>query len=243
MAYTPNSQRTYLTGWRVFCRFRGFPPTEFLAASARDIQEIEAWLSLQGFAPSTIATYLSGVGFQHKVQGVPDPTRDFLVTKLSEGCKRDHPTSDSRLPISLAMLSCIVTALQYVCSNQFEVLLFRAAMLGASFAFMRLGEFTADSRYRLQDSLLLSSDVTIQRVGSPSASVLLTFRITKTNKTGPPRVIRLVQSQNKIICPVAAFVDYIAVRPASAAPFFCHFDALPLDLHRELSWCIWVQMI
>ena len=37
-----------------------------------------------------------------------------------------------------------------------------------------------------------------------------------------------MQLQNKIICPVAAFVDYIAVRPASAAPFFCHFDALPL---------------
>ena len=155
MAYTPNSQRTYLTGWRVFCRFRGFPPTEFLAASARDIQEFVAWLSLQGFAPSTIATYLSGVGFQHKVQGVPDPKRDFLVTKLLEGCKRDHPTSD------------------YVCSNQFEVLLFRVAILGAFFGFMRQGEFTADSRYRLQDSLLLSSDVSIQGVGSPAAFVLL----------------------------------------------------------------------
>ena len=100
------------------------------------------------------------------------------------------------------MLSCIVPALQYVCSNQFEVLLFRVAILGAFFGFMRQGEFTADSRYRLQDSLLLSSDVSIQGVGSPSASVLLTFRITKTNKTGPPRVIRLVQSQNKIIYPV-----------------------------------------
>ena len=107
-----------------------------------------------------------------------------------EGCRRDRPSRDNRLPISVSVLYSLLLALPQVCVSQFEVELFRAAMLGASFGFMRIGEFVADSRTRFQESLLQFSDVRFCNNGTPAASVLIYFRFTKTDKTGSTQVIR-----------------------------------------------------
>ncbi len=58
------------------------------------------------FAPSTISTYVSAVRFYHKSHGWPDPTTDFFVSKLLEGCKQLHPDN----PDNAAL--CPVWALQ-----------------------------------------------------------------------------------------------------------------------------------
>ena len=194
-----------------------------------DIREFVAWLSLKRLAPATIATHVSGVGFHYKIMGFPDPTQDFLVGKLLEGCRRDRTLGDDRLPISVSVLSHILGVLPHVCISQFEVVLFRAAMLGAFFGFMRLGEFAANSRNYWQDSLLGFSDVQFHDKGTPAATVLVNFRFTKTDKSGSPQAIRLVQSNNTFICPVKAFSEFVALRPPClSSPFFCHFDGSAL---------------
>lgn len=169
------------------------------------------------------------MGLHYKIRGLPDPTRDFLVAKLVEGCRRDRPSRDGRLPISVSILSSLLHALPHVCVNQFEVRLFRAAMLGVFWGFMCVGEFATDSKTRFQETLLRFSDVLFCNIGTPAASVLVHFRFTRTDKTGSPQVICLMQSEDQFLCPVNAFSVSAAGRPFRPdQPFFCHFDGSPL---------------
>ena len=49
-------------------------------------------------------------------------------------------------------------------------------MLCAFFGFMRVGEFTADTKTSLQESVLLLSDVTFDKLGDDCESMLISFR-------------------------------------------------------------------
>ena len=109
-------------------RSRSFSP-----APVNDIREFVAWLSLKHLAPSTIATYVAGVAFNHKIQDWPDPSRDFILSKLLEGCRRGGPSFDERTPMTLQVLSRAVLALSHTCLSYFKVALFRVVMLCAFF--------------------------------------------------------------------------------------------------------------
>ena len=79
IAIAPSTRKTYTLGWNKFCQFKGWRQDVFSSVFPHDIWEFVAWLSLRGLAPSTISTYVAGVGFFHKINGQPDPTQDFLV--------------------------------------------------------------------------------------------------------------------------------------------------------------------
>lgn len=231
-AFAPNTHQTYKTGWRAFCAFKHQRLCVNSPASVQSIREFVAWLSLRQLAPATIATYVSGVGYYHKIQGWQDPTQDFLVAKLLEGCRRDHVGNEKRLPLTLPVLSRLLQALTYVCSSEFEVKLFRAVMLSAFFGFMRIGEFAAKSQTCLQENILLFSDVQFCDLGMATTSVVVSFRHSKNNQSGPPQRIRLVQSVDRALCPVTALVAFAAVRPHLPGSFFCHFGGSPLTQYQ-----------
>lgn len=221
-----NTHKTYAAGWNKFCQF--FGSVYGGPVSADVIQRFVAWLSLHKFAPSTITTYVSAVGFYHKLQGWADPTNDFLVSKLLEGCRRLRPLSDTRLPMSIPILVQITQSLPAVCTSTFEACLFKTVFVCAFFGFMRVGELAADSRHRVQPSVLTAADVQFCQSGERGQSFLFSFKHAKNNQCGPPQVIRLVQSDNAAICPVLALREFLSVRPATAGPLFCHFDCSPL---------------
>ena len=77
-------------------------------ASYRQVAAYIAYLSLEGLAVSTISSRSSGIAFLHKINGWEDPTDNFLVKKLKEGCKRQDKVEDSRCPITRAKLSRLV---------------------------------------------------------------------------------------------------------------------------------------
>ena len=93
---------------------------------------------------------------------------------------------------------------------------------------MRIGEFAANSRHCVQESLLQLSDVHFDDLETSAASVRISFRNTKTNKTGPPQTIHLVQSAEVSFCPVRALSDFARVQPKVPGAFFCHFDGTPM---------------
>ncbi|XP_038050475.1 uncharacterized protein LOC119723727 [Patiria miniata] len=229
---TSNTHKTYRTGWRAFCSFKHNGFVENSPASPEDVRHFIAWLSLQGLAPSTIATYVAGVGYHHKIRSWPDPTHDFLVTKLLAGCRRDNSGSDTRWPMTVPVLARTVQALTHICNDHYEVTLFRAVMLSAFFGFMRIGEFAAISKTHIQNSLLLSSDVQFQDLGEANASVLISFRHAKNNPTGPPQVVRLVRSADESICPVQALSVFAQIRPKVPGSFFCHFGGEALTQYQ-----------
>ncbi len=234
-AMAHNTHKTYATGWKAFCLFRQRQHLGWSPASVAEVRHFIAWLSLRGLSPSTIATYVSGVGYFHKVQGEMDPTKDFLVGKLMEGARRGSPTQDARDPISLPMLAQLVAVLPKICSSTFEAVMFRAVFICAFFGFMRVGEFTVQSARQSTGSILALSDVNIIHANTPEVSAQISFRHAKNNQSGPPQHIQLVKSGDKSVCPVQALLDFMAVRPFLAGPLFCHFDGRPLTRYQFTS--------
>ncbi|CAH3178607.1 unnamed protein product, partial [Porites evermanni] len=58
-----------------------------------------SYLHARKLAPSTIKSYLSAIGYVHKLKGLRDPTRAFIIDKLFTALGRQG-SSDIRLPIS-----------------------------------------------------------------------------------------------------------------------------------------------
>ena len=189
-------------------------------------------MSLKGLSPRTIATYVAGVAFYHKIRDWPDPTHDFVVSKLLAGCRRDRQSQDTREPLSLSVLLQAISNLSHTCASQYEAVMFRAAMLCAFFGFMRIGEFAAVSRRRWQDSLLMRQDVHVNDSDLHTVSVVFSFRNSKNNKGGQAQRVRLTQCTDRSLCPVRAMTEFLANRPRSRGPLFCHFDGSPLTQYQ-----------
>ena len=227
-----NTHKTYATGWKAFTQFKQQTMSTSPHGSVGEIHHFIAWLSLQGLASSTIATYVSSVGYVHKLRGLTDPTKDFVVSKLLEGARRLRPCKDSRLPISLPLLRDIISALPTICLNQFESTLFRAVFLSAFFGFMRVSEIAVGSRQHLRDSVLCCHDVTFSQLTAKDQSVTIQLRQSKNNQRGPPQCIHLVENTDQYLCPVSALRQFSAIRPQFLGPYFCHFDGSPLTQYQ-----------
>ena len=77
-----------------------------------------AFLSVNSYAPSTIAAYVSGLAATLRLHRLPDVTNRFIVRRLLEGCRRRNARQDQRLPFMIDTLHRIIPALNSVCLNQ-----------------------------------------------------------------------------------------------------------------------------
>ena len=80
-------------------------------------------LHARKLAPSTIKSYLSAIGYVHKLKGLRDPTRAFIIDKLLTALSRQS-SSDIRLPISRPVLHALVGSLNHNNSSAFHRTLF-----------------------------------------------------------------------------------------------------------------------
>ena len=58
----------------------------------------------RNYACSTVNTYVSAIGYSHKLSGFSDPTKVFFVLQMLKGYGKLHSRLDCRLPITLAVL-------------------------------------------------------------------------------------------------------------------------------------------
>ena len=120
-----------------------------------------AYLSLSGYAPSTLVSYISAIGYVHRLARVPDPSSTFLIQKLLAGASKIAPSSDSRLPITSTILSRLVNAMPSLVSNVYNQLLLQAMLVVAFHGLMRVGEITSSKSQTpsiLIDQLSFSSN-------------------------------------------------------------------------------------
>ena len=198
-----------------------------LPQSVDCITKFVAYLSLQKFSYSTVATYLSGLSFFLKTNSIPDFTDNFLVRKLLQGLKRDSGKEDARLPITSKLLSKLVFKLSLVTYSEFEASMFKAAFTLAFFAFLRVGEFTSGTKHEGGHTLQLR-DVSFGSVQGVSG-MSIHLRSSKTDQFGKGTTIFLAQSlHSSAICPVLFLENYLRHRPTSPGPLFIHFDGSPL---------------
>ena len=118
----------------------------------------------------------------------------------------------------------------------YEAQLFKAAFLAAFFGFMRIGEFAADSKTKIQPSVIKAADIHFDE----GFSVTISFPRSKNNQKGLPQVIRLQKAMDSHspICPVKALTAFAEARPApqTIAHFSVILVVVPLPVIRSLQF-------
>ena len=175
------------------------------------IVQFLAFLSLKNLSQSTIITYLSGISYHHKVRGLKDNTKSFIVNKVLEGIKRcGNKKKDIRSPITLPLLDKLISALPSVTSSKYESLLFSASFSLAFYAFLRISEFTAPNGNNYPNRAINISDV---KIDQSSKSLYLCIRQSKTDQYGNSVTLLIKAAPHRSSCPLANVLNYLESRP------------------------------
>lgn len=184
-----------------------------------------------------MSTFLSAIGYVHKLMGLSDPTSSFLISKLIAGAYRMRPSFDVRLPITVPILDRLVESLSFTTESKYEQALFTAMFLFAFTAFARIGEITVS-----RNPVLQRTDLVIEGEGQQQTATV-TFRTFKHNLTGRPHFISITAGPTRISA-VMALADFISLRGQQPGPLFCYPSLNPLprrvfdmQLRRCLNYC------
>lgn len=168
-----------------------------------------AYLFDRNYAPSTVNTYVSAIGYSHKLSGLPDPTRVFYIIQLLKGYAKNGARLDSRLPITLPILEMLLNAAPNIQGSRYQVCQFKAMCSLAFFGFLRIGEITATTNAGCQPLQLHQ----ISYVYGSSKHVVgftLTFLDFKHHYNQRPFTLSLQRQHS--CCPIALLLDYLALR-------------------------------
>ena len=220
-----NSQIVYKNALSAFTTFR--QRYNFPDAWPSPVEHVALFISYcfeTGYSPSTIATYVSGISFYHKTHNLEDPTAVFIVKKLLEGFRRKRQRRDVRAPIIEAILQKICSVLSDICFSTYESCLFKASYLPAYNGLLRVSEIVFTNHINANRPLLFS-DV---QFTDGSQAVLISIRVSKTNQSEAPTILRIPRSGNPSLCCVTAVQNYLRLRPCHSQYFFRHINGSPL---------------
>ena len=127
----PSTRATYKRAWQLFtqCMFSlhiVFWGISSLPLPINHILMFIGFMHLNGYAPSTMITYVSALGYVHRITLNVDPTNNCLVQKLLAAAVKLNPRTDSRLPITQTILFRLVRALDHTTASPYIRVLLRA---------------------------------------------------------------------------------------------------------------------
>lgn len=166
-------------------------------------------------SPATIASTLSALSYQFKLEGGVDPCNSFVIKKIVAGLTKSKPSSDVRVPITPAMLIYLIDAARLVALSPYQQALFPAVFSLMFHGFLRIGEVT-DSSHNIQ-----FHNVTVQK-----SSLSITF-ISFKHSHGHPITIS-VSATGSPSCPVLLTTRYLLLRGSKPGPFFSTYSGSPL---------------
>ena len=221
-----STRAVYRSGWRQYTRFCHKFSISPLPVHEHTICQFAADLSAS-VGWETIRSYLSAVRFYQISARLPDPALAALpmLSYVLKGIHRKIPdsTRSKRLPITphlLHKMHAVWSQGQWTFNN---AMLWAACCLGF-FGFMRAGEFTSQSS---TDASLLANDVAVDSRSNPQV-LIVHIRHSKTDPFSAGTHLFLGRTGD-ILCPVAAVLGYLAVRPSNPGPLFVLQDGTPLS--------------
>jgi hypothetical protein len=160
--------------------------------------------------------------------GLPDPALSSLprLTYVMRGVRRLAPSSrDHQLPITPEILRSIASTWSCYPASFHTTMLWAAFYLGF-FGFMRAGEFTCPSLRQFDLSSMLSPGDVFVDSRTDSHSLTVVLKRSKCDPFGVGFWIHLGRT-HQALCPVAAVLAYLAIRPATPGPLFIFRDGSP----------------
>ncbi len=185
---------------------------------------------------STILTYMSAISYVHKLQGLPDPTSTFLVSKVLLGVKNSTSPPDRLLPITKPLLHRIIQYIPYVTQDHYLRTMYKATFLLMYYACLRVGEVSKSSH---TDNILLLNQVTPNISSShvltcPPSSYSIAFTSYKHSQGKTP-TLSLSQTPNKLYCPVHALFLYLRKRPNRTPYLFVDRDGCVITRNQIVA--------
>ena len=225
-----SSVPTYQRAWKLYQEFQGsvyHQSTTSSPISPATLALFIAYLFERNYASSTVNTYVSALGYFHRLAGHCDPTKTFYIIEMLKGYGKLCHKLDSRLPITLPILVRMMQASNDVCVSQYQSYMFKAMCSMAFFAFLRIGEITVSKRESFSSNLLQLGQVSRQcGQNDEVVSLVITFKNYKHNYNQNPFSIVLARQLNA--CPVKSFLDYFLLRGPSSGPLFINQEGLPV---------------
>jgi hypothetical protein len=172
----------------------------------------------KGLKYSTITTYMSAIGYVHRLLALPDPVASTLVQKTLASIQIGVKDFDVRQPITLPILQKLCSTLTLTSLSGFESTAMKAIMTVAFYGLFRLGELLCPGPSD-RDTVVQLADLSM---GPSWAHVKV--RHFKHNRTGQAVVVPLSAQSSQYPCPVLALKHYLKIRGGRDGPVFMFPD-------------------
>ena len=232
----------YQRSWVVFSEFyhRFHNNTLTLPLSPASIALFISYLCAKGLAPATINSYLSAIAYVHKVKGLSDPTKYFLIGKLLVAVGR-RTQADTRLPLSRPLLYELIAALDHTSPSGYQRALYKSMFLLAFYGFFRIGELTCKLS-RQSAHALQFHNVTFLVHDNETRSVKIVITQFKHNTNNRPFTIIIDRELSEPHCPVQCLLDYLRVRGFHQGQLFSYTYPVTVtqfntQLRSALNFC------
>ena len=192
-----------------------------------DLILFTAYLFSHNFAPATISTYIHAVSFLNSLSGQANLAKSFIIKKMLQGILRQGPPKLPRHPITLQLLHRLLQAIANDQMIMYDKFLFSAMFILAFHAFLRVGEFTANSPAHASKIVQFSDISSVLADGKPALQ--LSLRFFKGNTSRAPFSIVIPPSPNSPWCPVSVLQLFILARGPACGPLFCRANLLPVS--------------
>ena len=97
-----------------------------------------AYMYDNNYAPSTVSSYVSALGYSHRLLSFPDPTKAFFIIQMLKGYTKLGSHLDSRLPITLPILHRTIEGASQLAISQLHCCQFQAMCAIAFYGFYGL---------------------------------------------------------------------------------------------------------
>lgn len=229
-----STSTTYLHHWNEFKTFSEniLKMKVVLPLKSYHIALFVAHLHDKQYTTNTIRNYMSAISFVLKMNGSPDNTDTFIVSKALKGTSRFNNNSRlPLLPITKSELEIIVEEIRFATADKYEGIMYKALFLLTYYACLRVGE-------------VVHSNKTIhtlhrEQIVSTKTGYDIIFKSYKHNSGKSPA---MHMSRIEVgHCPVNALKKYIKVRPGLEGPLFLKEDSMPLtrsEFSKFLKECV-----
>ena len=222
LAVAESTHKSYARGWCMFERFADQYNVDTNGVKEHNLLEFVSFLSLSGFAASTVQLYLTGVRHHLKLQGKNSFKDSFVIKMVVKGVTSRYTVPDIRLPINIGLLHDMWNVIPIILRNQYLVKMYRSMLTLVYHGLLRLGEITYTPHV-----------IKVEHTFFVHQNVHLYLHSSKTNNSPFPQ--RVVVAPQQGICPVADLHIYLQVRPCISGALFRKENGLPVHYHKLLS--------
>lgn len=207
-----NFYKTYYSGNTLF------------PVSTKQLAQFIAVCHHRGLKHSTITSYISAIGYIHKLHNMVNPLDSFLIKKLLHSLRRSAK-ANKRQPFTIQYIQALIKSIKHTVSDVYTTSLIRAMFLLAFFGLFRVGEITYSSKGA--QHVIRRENINFVRLHSKVRSLNITLTQYK-HSVGHQASIPIACQAIKKLCPVRSMLRYLHMSSQTSSFLFLHQSGSPV---------------